>query len=283
MNRNYYKYLVKILGEEKYLKAKYKFRTGKSLNLNDPKTFSEKLQWLKLYHRIPEMTLMADKILVKEFVSKRIGPEYVIELLKIYNSFHDLNLEDLPPTPFVIKTNHDSGGVKVILKKEDIDLKDLKEKFTRKNKNFYYINLEWEYLNINPKIFIEKHIKVDNNVLLQDFKVHCFNGNPQFIQTISDRRRGVKENWFNTSWEQQDMSYFSTDKARVDKPNVLDEMLKVSAQLAENLPYVRIDFYNNNGKLLFGEFTFRPYGGFMKWNREEIDYELGEMLYLGNL
>lgn len=282
-NRVLYKYLVNTLGERRYLKIKYRYRTGKSLNLNKPVTFTEKLQWLKLHHRVPEMTVMADKVQVKDFVAKRIGAEYVIDLLKVYNSVNDITLESLPSTPFVIKTNHDSGGVQVIMNQEAINLEELRAYFGAKMGNFYYLNLEWEYLNIQPKIFIEQYIKVDKNVLLQDFKVHCFNGEPKFIQTISDRGRGVKENWFDTNWNPQDMSYFSKVRAEVPKPTILEEMLQVSARLAQDLPYVRIDFYNNNGRLLFGEFTFRPYGGFMKWNREEIDYELGELLVLENL
>jgi len=281
--RIFFKYVVKLFGEKRYLRAKYLYRTGKTLNLNNPKKFTEKLQWLKLNHRIPEMTVMADKILAKDFVAKRIGSEYVIGLKKIFESVNEIETVNLPKTPFVIKTSHDSGSIKVILEPSDINVEVIKHYFFSKMHNFYYMSLEWEYLNIKPKILIEDYVKSDDNIFLQDFKVHCFNGEPLLIQTISDRGSEVKENWFNTSWKPQEMSYFSDKKADVPKPVVLDEMIQVSTKLAQGLPYVRIDFYNNNGRLLFGEFTFRPYGGFMKWNREKIDYQLGELLFLENL
>ncbi|MHA7865533.1 ATP-grasp fold amidoligase family protein [Flagellimonas marinaquae] len=279
----FYKLLVFILGESSFLRWKYYYRTGRRLNLRKPERFSEKLQWLKLNHRLPEMTQMADKILAKQYVSERIGEPHVIKLLKVFELPQELQWDDMPPPPFVLKTNHDSGGVRVIRDKSDFNVQELQRFFEQKMHSFYHVNLEWEYKNIQPAIFAEEHLQGANRAnLLQDFKVHCFNGKPRFIQTISDRESGAKENWFDTEWNALDMCYFSTNKAKVKQPATLGEMLVLSEKLAGKFPYIRIDWYNCQGRVYFGEFTFRPYGGFMNWNKEEVDFELGRLIKLPN-
>lgn len=276
-----YRILLTILGERLFLKAKYYYRVRKKLNLNDPVTFSEKLQWLKLHERLPLMTLLADKIECKEWVSNTIGSEYVISLLKVFNSPKDINMESIPAIPFVLKASHDSGGVKVIGSEEHFDEEEIQQYYQGRMDSFYYLNLEWEYKNIAPRVFAEELLSDDNKgLMLRDYKVHCFNGQPKFIQTISDREEQVKENWFNTDWELQDMWYFSSHKADLDRPQCLEEILELSQKLAQPFTYVRIDFYRTGEQIIFGEFTFRPYGGFMVWNREEVDRELGELLQL---
>lgn len=276
-----YRILLTILGERFFLKAKYYYRVRKKLNLNNPVTFSEKLQWLKLHERLPLMTLLADKIECKEWVSNTIGSEYVIPLLKVFNSPKDINLESIPAISFVLKANHDSGGVKVIESVEQFDRRAIQQYYQGRMASFYYPNLEWEYKNIYPRVFAEELFSDDNKgLMLRDYKVHCFNGQPKFIQTISDREEQAKENWFNTDWEPQDMWYFSSHKADLNRPQCLEEILKLSQKLAHPFTYVRIDFYWTGRQIFFGEFTFRPYGGFMVWNREGVDRELGELLQL---
>ena len=277
----FYKALVIILRESRFLRWKYYYRTGRRLNLRKPERFSEKLQWLKLNHRLPVMTQMVDKILAKQYVEERLGEAHVIKLLKIVESPQELQWDNMPAPPFVIKTNHDSGGVRVIRDKSDFNARELQQFYQRKMKSFYYGNLEWEYKNIQPAIFAEEHLQSDNKAnLLQDFKVHCFNGKPRFIQTISDRESSAKENWFDTKWNELDMHYFSTTKAIVEQPATLSEMLVLSEKLAGAFPYMRIDWYNHQGRVYFGEFTFRPYGGFMNWNKDEVDFELGHLIKL---
>lgn len=279
----FYRILLFILGRSLFLRWKYYYRTGRRLNLRRPERFSEKLQWLKLNHRVPQMTEMADKILAKQYVAKRIGEAHIIKLLKIVESPQKLRWENMPDPPFVLKTNHDSGGVRVILDKSDFNSTELQQIYRRKMQSFYYGNLEWEYKNIQPAIFAEEHLQANTNgSLLQDYKVHCFNGMSRFIQTISDRESEVKENWFDTDWNELDIFYFSNKKAQVDKPSTLKEMLKLSEDLAKDFPYIRIDWYNLDGKIYFGEFTFRPYGGFMKWNKDVVDVELGKLITLPN-
>jgi len=158
----FYKALVIILGESRFLRWKYYYRRGRRLNLRKPERFSEKLQWLKLNHRLPEMTQMADKILAKQYVAERIGEAHNIKLLEIVESPQELQWDNMPAPPFVLKTNHDSGGVRVIRDKSDFNARELQQFYQRKMKSFYYVNLEWEYKNIQPAIFAEEHLQSDN-------------------------------------------------------------------------------------------------------------------------
>ena len=281
---NIYRVLLALFGERLFLRAKYYYRVRRRLHLAKPITFSEKLQWLKLNEKLPVMTVLADKIECKEWVSNSIGSEYVIPLLKVFNSPNEISLESIPTIPFVLKASHDSGGVKVIGSEAHFDQKEIQQYYQGRMASFYYLNLEWEYKNIAPRVFAEELLVDDNKgLMLRDYKVHCFNGQPRFIQTISDREEIVKENWFNTDWELQDMWYFSPHKADLDRPQCLEELLDLSQKLARPFNYVRVDFYWTGGQVFFGEFTFRPYGGFMVWNREEVDNELGELLKLNKV
>lgn len=275
------KALVLTLGEARFLELKYRRNTGHPLRLRNPERFSEKLQWLKLNHRVPLMNRMSDKIAVKSYVAEKIGEQYVIPLVRVFEKPDDLGKEPLPGYPVVLKTNHDSGGVKILYSEEEWRSPDLIPSYRQKLKSFYYYQLEWEYKNITPKVFAEEHIRFEEGKnLLQDFKIHCFHGIPRLIQTITDRESEVKENWFDTDWNEQDMYYFSAKKASVSRPSNLDILLELAEELAGEMPYVRVDFYTNGQKVLFGEFTFRPFGGFMVWNRDDVDYELGRMIRL---
>ena len=219
-------FLVNLLGEKNYLRFKFFYHTGRRLNLKYPRTFTEKIQWLKLYHRDPIMTVMCDKVLAKNFVAESIGEQYVIDLITVFDSIDEISLESLPKAPFVLKMNHDSSSTRVFLTDGDIDITIIRSFLREKWRNYFYNGIEWEYKNIVPKILIEKHIKSGDNILLQDFKVHCFHGSPLFVQTISDREFDLKENWYTTSWEPLDFSYFSNKKASVERPVILEEMLE---------------------------------------------------------
>jgi hypothetical protein len=271
-----------IFGEKWYLRIKYRLKLGRKLNLNNPQLFTEKLQWLKLHERSDLIVICADKIKAKEYVGRIIGFNHIIPVLRIFDNINQISHSNLPDSPFVIKTNHDSGGVLIFDFKCDIDFNKIKKILSRKmRRNFYFMHLEWEYKNINPKIFIEKKlIDESKNFMLNDFKIHCFNGKPMFIQTIFDRAEGVKEGWYDVNWKKLEMFYFSLNTNLIERPTSLAEMLDFSEKLAKPFSYVRIDFYSINNLVLFGEFTFRPYGGFMKWNNPEWDIQLGKLLKL---
>ena len=170
------------------------------------------------------------------------------------------------------------------LRKKESDFKPdvIRQQLARKmNINFYYANLEWEYKNIKPRILIEPLLSDSSgNTMLNDYKIHCFNGKALFIQTIFDRMNTVKEDWFDRDWQAQPFWYFSSRRREVPRPACLDQMLEIAEALAVDFTYVRVDLYEINGRVYFGEFTFRPYGGFMKWNDKKWDSYLGDLLQL---
>ena len=276
-----YAVFVSLLGEKLYLRLKYRYRTGRWPNLNAPKRFSEKLQWLKLHHRHPLMHTLADKLAAKDWVSEFLGPQYVIPVKKVIGGVEDLSMEQLPPFPFVLKFNHDSGSTKVCRSAADFDLAALRAFYHARSQTFYHLNLEWEYKDITPRLFAEEYFgDPSNSGVLRDYKIHCFSGVPRFVQVYSDRWNKITETWFTTAWERVDMWYLSPPKEGLGRPAKLNDMLALAAKLSKPFPYVRIDLYVAGDQILVGEFTFRPYGGFMKWKPDEADFELGRMLSL---
>ena len=279
----------RIISDEAYVKSQYKSVFGKRLNLKNPKNFTEKIQWLKLYDRNPLYTLCADKFKVRDFVAEKIGKEYLIPLIYASDDPNTIPFENLP-SQYIIKTNHTSG-YNMICKDGKIYFFDLVDEFNEQKvkkilknwlkKNVFYENREWEYKKIPPKIIIEELLSDDiSNGVLNDYKIHCFNGQPKFIQTIFDRNEGVKENWYDPSWNPIDLHYFSKDKKQIKKPNNLQELLNVAKVLSDQFSYVRVDLYSIKGKVLFGELTFHPYSGLMKFKPSEWDHKLGDFLHL---
>lgn len=265
-----------------YLKFRYRQRLGFWPNFKSPIRFTEKLQWLKMHDRRPEMSVLADKLLLKRCVSKSLGEGHIIPALSKGRTSNEFSINTIPSTPFVLKTNHDSGSTKLFSDPREVDIqttqKWLKKRLSRK---FYYANREWEYKNIEPMWFTEPLMEDGSgNARLNDFKVHCFNGEPMLIQTITDREEQVKENWFNERWEALNVCYFSSRSKMLEKPSCLGEMLNFAHTMGKPYPYVRVDFYVIDNRPILGEMTFRPYGGFMKWTPDSADYCLGAMLSL---
>lgn len=273
------------LSDEELIKIKYKEFLGKQPNLENPKLFTEKIQWLKLNDRRDLYTLCADKYLVRNYVEEKIGSKYLIPLVFMTENYKDINQNELPDYPTIVKTTHDSGGTFIIQDKKTFDFKRLqRELFQRLKNNFYYLNREWEYKNIKPRIIVEKLLKDDSgNKQLNDYKIYCFHGKPMFIQTIFDRGLETKEDWYDTNWNLLDVYYFSPIKKNVEKPKVLKDLLNVAEKLSQDFPYVRVDLYVANNQIYFGELTFRPYGGFMKFVPESFDVELGNYLNLNKV
>jgi len=278
-----------IFSDKSIIKRQYKKHHGFNPNIKNPRRFTEKIQWLKLYDRNPILTLCADKYMNREFVKKRIGSEYLIPLIYATDHPADIPFDQLPAEYF-IKTNHTSGYNMIIKNgfvyyfSEIIPFNKKQIKKTLKKwlkKNVYYSNREWEYKNIKPKIIIEELLHDEsNNDVLNDYKIHCFDGNPLYIQTIFDRMEGIKENWFNINWEPIDLYYFTDKRKKIEKPSNLSELLDVARKLAHGFSYVRVDLYSIKGSILFGELTFHPYSGIMKFQPDEWDYKLGNLLKL---
>ena len=272
--------ITSLLSDSIYLRIRYFQKLHRRLNIREPKLFTEKLQWLKLNERSHLHTICADKVKAKEYVSEIIGQEHVIPILFCSSNVDDFIKESIPKFPFILKTNHDSGSYMIFENCPSIDYDNIRRYLKKKlEENYYLIGREWEYKDIEPMYFIEPLLRDSfGGRVLNDYKIHCFNGSPQYIQTIFDRNEDVKENWFDIHWDPVDVYYFSSKKKVISKPVFLKKMLSLAELLCQPFRYVRIDFYEVNGSLYFGEFTFRPYGGLMRWNPPEFDRKLGDML-----
>ena len=276
--------LTNIIPDRMYLNIYYQIRTGRKLNLKEPQTFNEKLQWLKLYNRKNEYTTMVDKALVKEYVAKRIGKEHIIPTIGIWDKFDDIDFEKLPQR-FVIKCTHDSGGLIICKDKSTFDIDKAKQKINDRLKyKYYYHSREWPYKNVKPKIIIEQYMEDESGYELKDYKIFCFNGEPKFIMVDSDRFIDHKRNVYNTKWEKLDLNInFPSTTVNYPKPKCLNEMLEFSKKLSKHIPFIRTDFYIINNKVYFGELTFYPGSGFQKIEPDEWNYKLGEMIDLSKM
>lgn len=269
---------LNILNDTIYLKILYYLKIGKKLNLNNPKSFNEKIQWLKLNDHNPDYTIMVDKYAVREYISKKIGSKYLIPLIGSYDNFNQIDINKLPDK-FVIKCNHDSGGVFICDDKEKFDFKEAKKKIEYKLKrNYFYSGREWPYKNVIPKIVVEEYIGKD----IIDYKVMCFNGKPEIIFTCSERHsEGLKVTFFDLDWNRLPFSrHYPSSTKSIAKPQNLMTMIELSKKLAKDIPFVRVDWYEENGNLYFGELTFYPGSGLEEFNPDEWDNKLGDLIDL---
>lgn len=270
--------------QEAYLKAWVLKMTGKELNLDNPQTYNEKIQWMKLYDSTPLKTRLTDKYLVREWVKEKIGEKYLVSLLGVWDKFDDIDFDKLPQK-FVLKCNHGCGMNIIVTDKSMFNKEDAKKKINSwMDTDFSVRNgLELHYKAIRPKIIAEEYLENDNNELY-DYKIWCFNGNPEYIQFISERKSssGYKMAFFDQNWEKQSfVSNHTLIEKKIEKPSNLDEMLRLSSILSKEFSYVRVDFYRlNDGTLKFGEMTFTPASGTCKWNPAEMDLKMGQLINL---
>ena len=276
------KYACPFISDERYLKLAFKHRTGYSLNLDNPQTFNEKLQWLKLNDRHPEYTKMVDKATAKEYVAEIVGEKYIIPTIGLWESVDEIDWDSLP-TQFVIKCTGDSGGVVVCKDKNKLDIASAKAKLKKGwGRNYCKYNKEYPYENICPRIIAEVYLEDESGYELKDYKIFCFNGEPKLIEVDFDRFNGHKRNVYDLNWNLIDLIIkFPGDKSRkIEKPIHFDEMLYVAAQLSKGIPHVRVDLYNVNGQIYFGELTFFHGSGMEKFDPIEWDYKLGNLIKL---
>lgn len=284
--------LLNWMSDERHIAIKYKYEIGKSINLKAPKTYNEKIQWLKLYDRNSNYTLMVDKLKAKEYVSNVIGSEYIIPLIGgPYSSFDEIDFQELPDS-FVLKTNHDCGGVIVCKDKNKFDYKHAKKILEdHLRKNYYYTCREWPYKNIKPCIFAEAYMsdfdepKDGENQELTDYKFLCFDGEPKILCLCSDRMSGsVKFDYYDMEGNLLPFEWVHPNS--IKKPPLpinFQKMKELARQLANKCPSVRIDFYESSGRIYFGEITFFHQGGFAKFNPDEWDDILGGWITLPNV
>jgi len=274
---------LKFLSDKIYLKLMYRCVFNKKLNLKNPQTFNEKLQWLKLYDRKDIYTKMVDKYEVKEYVANLIGEEYIIPTLGVYDQFDEIPFDELPDK-FVIKCTHDSGGVVICKDKNTFDKEEAKEKIVpRLNRNYYKRGREWPYKNVKPRIIIEEYLDDGINEDLNDYKLMCFNGKVQCSFVCTERRseEGLKVTFFDLNWKKMpfERRYPSSTK-QIEKPSNYEEMIKLAEILSKDIPFVRVDFYNINGNIYFGEMTFFPGSGTEEFTPVEYDAKLGSLIKL---
>lgn len=277
-NRN-----ILTLSDEKYLSLKYYIMIHKKINLEKPETFNEKLQWLKLYDRNPEYTKMVDKYEIKKYVASVIGEEYIIPTLGIYDSFDDIDFDKLP-NKFVMKCTHDSGSTIICNDKNNFEIKRERKKVIKNLKrNFYLAGREWPYKNIKPRIIIEKYMQNKDEDELKDYKLMCFNGKVRCSFVCSDRynNKGLKVDFFDINWNKMPFERkYPNSTQKIQKPQNYELMIELAESLAKNIPFVRVDFYEVNKKVYFGEMTFFPGSGFEEFTPEKYDKILGDMLEL---
>lgn len=265
-----------------FLRFKYRLKTGKRLDLKNPQRFNEKLQWLKLYNRQPEYTEMVDKAEVKKYVASIIGEEYVIPTLGVWSRFEDINFEELP-NQFVLKCTHDSGGIVICKDKCKLDIEDARIKINRSLKmNFYLEGREYPYKNVKPRIIAEKYMVDESGIELKDYKFFCFDGEAKCIQLDFGRYSHHKRNLYSLDWKPLCFSfgYPSDYNTLFDKPQNLESMVRIAEKLSEKIPHVRVDLYNINGRIYFGELTFYHGSGLERFDPDEWDFKFGGWIKL---
>lgn len=268
------------MSDKWYLKVMWRQWMGYKLDLKHPRTFNEKLQWLKLYDRNPVYPLLVDKYRVKEWITKKVGGGYVVPTLAAWDSAGEIDLNTLP-NQFVLKCNHDSGSVIVCRDKASFDLDAARKKLgAAMQQNFYWTFREWPYKSVGKKIFAEEFIGDD----LQDYRVYCFNGEPKLIYSYlnASEKDGSKPepsscDIFDCDWNPVPFRQKTPPRGGIPRPKQLDDLLEKARMLSRGIPFVRIDFYECD-KIYIGEMTFFPGGGFSEFHPGEWDGILGEWL-----
>lgn len=269
--------------DKEYLKRKFKAAMGKPLDLENPKMFSEKLQWLKLYDRRPEYTQMVDKYLVREHIAKTIGEEYLIPLLGVWEDPNQIDFASLPEK-FVLKCNHNSGkGMCICKDKSKLDIAKVKEELRKGLQQDYYLRgREWPYKDVPRRIVAEQYMEDDRTQELPDYKFFCFNGQVKALFIATERNNPAGETKFDFFDDQFNHLPFINGHPNAaippEKPQMFEKMKELAGVLSKEIPHVRVDFYEVNGKIYFGELTFSHWSGMMPFEPEEWDYRFGEWI-----
>jgi len=279
--------IFRIIPDSLYLKLKYRLIFGKKLDLKNPKTFNEKLQWLKLHDRNPLYIQLVDKYEVRKYIEKVLGSEYLIPLLGVYNNFEEIDFDALP-NEFVLKPTHTSGDIFICRDKSKIDFVKLKKEVNRwLKREYYWLHREWPYKNIKPRIICEPLIKTNDDTLPNDYKFHCFHGEPDNVMVCMERESGEpKFYFFDSKWNLLRYNISGINAPHdftLPKPERIDEMFSIAKRLSEGFPFVRVDLYYENDKIYFGELTFYPQSGFDPNLLPETDLLFGDKIKLDKI
>lgn len=275
--------ITNLLSDKIYLKLTYRIRFGEKLDLKNPITFNQKIQWLKLYDRQARYTELVDKVKVKDYVAKEIGQQYLIPTLGVWDHFEDIDFEQLPKQ-FVLKCNHDSGSIVICRDKSTFDLEYARKKLTKGLRtDAYYWGREWPYKNVQRKILAEAYMEDDDSEELKDYKLMVFNGKVKCSFVGSERfsEDGLKITFFDTDWKVMPFErHYPKSKLDIKKPLNYDEMVELAEKLAKDIPFARIDFYEVKGRAFFGEITLFPGSGWEEFTPSEWDKTLGSWIKL---
>ena len=289
-HRRLYSSYGRKLDDVTYIKEMFKLKMGYYLDLENPVTFNEKLQWLKLNYFNPDCVTMVDKYLSKQYVKDCIGEEYVVPLYGVWDNFDEIDFDSLP-NEFVLKTTHDCGGVVVCKDKATFDKKTAKEFLEMHlGYRYFYFSREWPYKHVKPRIIAEKFMKDSNDQLeegLTDYKFFCFNGEPKAMFIATDRankKEETKFDFFDMDFNHLPFTNGHPNASKpIKKPEQFELMKELCKKLSKNLPHVRVDFYESEGKIYFGELTFFHWGGFVPFEPKEWDKTFGDWIKLPDI
>lgn len=275
--------LLRLCPDRIYLQVVFFKHFHRFINFRNPRTFSEKLQWLKLYNRNPIYSVMVDKYLVKNYVASKIGEEYVVPTLGVWDHADEIDFNKLP-NQFVLKWNHDSGSIVICKDKKDFSISNAIKKLNQfENHNAFWYGREWPYKNVEPKILAEKYLENEDKQLT-DYKFYCFDGQPEYCQVIRNRFTEETIDFYDMEWNLMPfVGLNSVAKNGMDpatKPLKLDLMINICRQLSKDQKFMRVDLYNVCGKIYFGEITFYPASGFGFFRPEEWNVLLGKKIVL---
>lgn len=267
-----------------YVKVRYFLLMHEILNLKSPITYRQKLQWLKVYYHNPLYTKLVDKADVKDYVAKKIGKQYVIPTLHIYNCVEDIDFDKLP-NKFVLKCTHDSGGLVVCKDKSMLNIEKAKQRLKKSLAQDYYKKTrEWPYKNVPKRIIAEKYMEDSTFHDLRDYKFFCFDGIPRLLFISLDRDKGYEEmtiDFFDMEFNNLHIkSGHANADIEIPKPKCFEEMKRLASQLSQGMPHVRVDFYEVDGHAYFGEYTFFNNGGHRKYEPDKWNYIMGNWINL---
>ena len=272
--------LLSFLPDALMLKLQYKIKLGRSLNLDNPARFSEKLQWYKINYRNPVMHQCVDKYKVREYVKEKGLESILVPLYAHYDSIEEVEWDKLPDQ-FVVKTQNGGGGLNVVVcpDKSKLNIAKINQKLQCKRKKSNYGGREWAYYGSEPGIVVEELLvnREKPEAGVNDYKIFCYAGKPKFIIVDVDRYISHKRNFYDTEWNNLHVTSDcpASDRA-IEKPENLEEMLRVASKLSEDFPYVRVDLYSVDGKVYFGELTFYPWSGYVQYTPDEADFWFGK-------
>ncbi len=267
-----------------YLRLMFLLKTHRVLHLRNPQTYSEKIQWLKLYGQLERYSRYVDKYEARRYVADTIGPGHLVPIIGLWDDFDQIPFDSMPDQ-FVLKATHGCGYNFICRDKLSLDRARLRQ--TAKDwlsENFYVTDREPQYRHIRPRLIAEVYLQ-DESGALRDYKFPCFDGVPYLVQVLGDRARGTTENLYDRQWNLLPVQEKGIPNAArsIERPALLDEMFEVAAKLAADFPFVRVDLYCVDGQIYFGELTFTPCNGFITYTPDSFDHELGRMLDLSGL